>query len=165
MNHHSSEEMNFLVSLRQAWFNPIFRVPFFFIMPLMGFNPFLTFIVGDASTLWAVVQHTKTIGKLGPLEWFMVTPSAHRVHHGVNEGYLNKNFGNLFIIWDRMFGTYAEERETVIYGLTNNVKTSNAFKITAFSWIGFVNDFKRSSSFSEKFLSFFGSPEWQPKSS
>ena len=165
MNHHSSEEMNFLVSLRQAWFNPIFRVPFFFIMPLIGFNPLLTFVVGAASTLWAVIQHTKTIGKLGPLEWFMVTPSAHRVHHGVNDGYLNKNFGNLFIIWDRMFGTYAEEHETVIYGLTNNVKTSNAIKITAFSWIGFVNDFKRSSSFSEKFLSFFGSPEWQPKSS
>ena len=95
----------------------------------------------------------------------MVTPSAHRVHHGVNEVYLNKILGIFFIIWDRMFGTYAEERETVIYGLTNNVKTSNAFKITAFSWIGFANDFKRSSSFSEKFLSFFGSPEWQPKSS
>ena len=76
-------------------------------MPLIGFNPFLTFIVGAVSTLWAVVQHTKTIGKLGPLEWVMVTPSAHRVHHGVNEGYLNKNFGNLIIIWDRMFGTYA----------------------------------------------------------
>ena len=85
MNHHSSEEMNFLVSLRQAWFNPLFRVPFFFILPLIGFNPFLTFIVGAASTLWAVIQHTQTIGKLGPLEWVMVTPSAHRVHHGVNE--------------------------------------------------------------------------------
>ena len=165
MNHHSSEEMNFLVSLRQAWFNPIFRVPFFFIMPLIGFNPLLTFVVGAASTLWAVIQHTKTIGKLGPLEWFMVTPSAHRVHHGVNDGYLNKNFGNVFIVWDRIFGTYTEERESVIYGLTNNVKTFNAFKITAFSWIEFANDFKRSSSFSEKFLSFFGSPEWQPKSS
>ena len=118
MNHHSSEEMNFLVSLRQAWFNPLFRVPFFFILPLIGFNPFLTFIVGAASTLWAVIQHTQTIGKLGPLEWFMVTPSAHRVHHGVNKEYLNKNFGNLFIIWDRIFGTYTEEKEAVIYGLS-----------------------------------------------
>ena len=164
MNHHSSEEMNFLVSLRQAWFNPLFRVPFFFILPLIGFNPFLTFIVGAASTLWAVIQHTQTIGKLGPLEWVMVTPSAHRVHHGVNEEYLNKNFGNLFIIWDRIFGTYAEEKEAVIFGLTNNVKTNNPLRITVFSWIQFINDFKQSKNLRSKFMSFFGSPEWSPNS-
>ena len=164
MNHHSSEEMNFLVSLRQAWFNPLFRLPFFFILPLIGFDPLLTFVVGAASTLWAVIQHTQTIGKLGPLEWFMVTPSAHRVHHGVNVEYLNKNFGNLFIVWDRIFGTYAEEKEEVIFGLTNNVKTFNPFRITAFSWIQFVNDFKESNNLSDKFMSFFGSPEWSPKS-
>ena len=165
MNHHSSEEMNFLVSLRQAWFNPLFRVPFFFILPLIGFNPFLTFIVGAASTLWAVIQHTQTIGKLGPLEWVMVTPSAHRVHHGVNEEYLNKNFGNLFIIWDRIFGTYAEEKEAVIFGLTNNVKTFNPLRITVFSWVQFINDFKQAKSLRGKFMSFFGSPEWSPESS
>ena len=164
MNHHSSEEMNFLVSLRQAWFNPLFRVPFFFILPLIGFNPFLTFIVGAASTLWAVIQHTQTIGKLGPLEWVMVTPSAHRVHHGVNEEYLNKNFGNLFIIWDRIFGTYAEEKEAVIFGLTNNVKTFNPLRITVFSWVQFINDFKQSKNLRGKFMSFFGSPEWSPES-
>ena len=164
MNHHSSEEMNFLVSLRQAWFNPLFRLPFFFILPLIGFDPLLTFVVGAAATLWAVIQHTQTIGKLGPLEWFMVTPSAHRVHHGVNVEYLNKNFGNLFIVWDRIFGTYAEEKEEVIFGLTNNVKTFNPFRITAFSWIQFVNDFKASNNLSDKFMSFFGSPEWSPKS-
>ena len=165
MNHHSSEEMNFLVSLRQAWFNPLFRVPFFFILPLIGFNPFLTFIVGAASTLWAVIQHTQTIGKLGPLEWVMVTPSAHRVHHGVNEEYLNKNFGNLFIIWDRIFGTYAEEKEAVIFGLTNNVKTFNPLRITVFSWVQFIDDFKQSKNLRGKFMSFFGSPEWSPESS
>ena len=165
MNHHSSEEMNFLVSLRQAWFNPLFRLPFFFILPLIGFDPLLTFVVGAASTLWAVIQHTQTIGKLGLLEWFMVTPSAHRVHHGVNIEYLNKNFGNLFIVWDRIFGTYAEEKEEVIFGLTNNVKTFNPFRITAFSWIQFVNDFKASNNLSDKFMSFFGSPEWSPRSS
>ena len=164
MNHHSSEEMNFLVSLRQAWFNPLFRLPFFFILPLIGFDPLLTFVVGAASTLWAVIQHTQTIGKLGPLEWFMVTPSAHRVHHGVNVEYLNKNFGNLFIVWDRIFGTYAEEKEEVIFGLTNNVKTFNPFRITAFSWVQFVNDFKASNNLSDKFMSFFGSPEWSPRS-
>ena len=162
MNHHSSEEMNFLVSLRQAWFNPIFRVPFFFIMPLIGFDPTITLVVGAGSTLWAVVEHTQCIGKLGLLEWVLVTPSAHRVHHGTNPEYLDKNYGNLLIIWDRMFGTYAEEREPVIYGLINNVKTFNPLKITFFSWVAFIKDFKQSETATDKIKSFWGTPEWSP---
>ena len=163
MNHHSSEEMNFLVALRQAWFNPIFRVPFFFILPLIGFNPLLTLIVGAASTLWAVIQHTKMIGKLGPLEWIFVTPSAHRVHHGVNDEYMDKNFGNLFIIWDRMFGTHQPEEESVIYGLKRNVKTSNPFKITLFTWREICKDFTKSKDGKDKIKSIFGSPDWEPR--
>ena len=163
MNHHSSEEMNFLVALRQAWFNPIFRVPFFFILPLIGFNPLLTVIVGAASTLWAVIQHTKMIGKLGPLEWIFVTPSAHRVHHGVNDEYMDKNFGNLFIIWDRMFGTHQLEEESVIYGLKRNVKTSNPFKITLFIWREICKDFTISKDGKDKIKSIFGSPDWEPR--
>ena len=163
MNHHSSEEMNFLVALRQAWFNPIFRVPFFFILPLIGFNPLLTVIVGAASTLWAVIQHTKMIGKLGPLEWIFVTPSAHRVHHGVNDEYMDKNFGNLFIIWDRMFGTHQLEEESVIYGLKRNVKTSNPFKITLFTWREIYKDFTISKDGKDKIKSIFGSPDWEPR--
>ena len=163
MNHHSSEEMNFLVALRQAWFNPIFRVPFFFILPLIGFNPLLTLIVGAASTLWAVIQHTKMIGKLGPLEWIFVTPSAHRVHHGVNDEYMDKNFGNLFIIWDRMFGTHQLEEESVIYGLKRNVKTSNPFEITLFAWREIYKDFTISKDGKDKIKSIFGSPDWEPR--
>ena len=163
MNHHSSEEMNFLVALRQAWFNPIFRVPFFFVLPLIGFNPLLTLIVGAVSTLWAVIQHTKMIGKLGPLEWIFVTPSAHRVHHGVNDEYMDKNFGNLFIVWDRMFGTYQPEEESVIYGLKRNVRTSNPLKITLFTWREIFKDFANSIDGKDKIKSIFGSPDWEPR--
>jgi len=163
MNHHSSEEMNFLVSLRQAWFNPIFRVPFFFILPLIGFNPLLTLVVGAVSTLWAVIQHTKMIGKLGPLEWVFVTPSSHRVHHGVNEEYMDKNFGNLLIIWDRIFGTYQPEEMTVVFGLKRNVETSNPFKITVFTWREIFMDFSNSTNIRDKMKSIFGVPEWKPK--
>ena len=163
MNHHSSEEMNFLVALRQAWFNPFFRVSFFFVLPLIGFNPLLTLIVGAASTLWAVIQHTKMIGKLGPLEWIFVTPSAHRVHHGVNDEYMDKNFGNLFIVWDRMFGTYQPEEESVIYGLKRNVKTSNPLKITLFTWREIFKDFANSIDGKDKIKSIFGSPDWEPR--
>ncbi len=163
MNHHSSEEMNFLVALRQAWFNPIFRVPFFFILPLIGFNPLLTLIVGAASTLWAVIQHTKMIGKLGPLEFIFVTPSAHRVHHGVNDEYMDKNFGNILIIWDKIFGTYQAEEEQVVFGLKRNVKTSNPFIITVFTWKEILEDFGNSRNIKDKIKSIFGAPEWKPK--
>ena len=163
MNHHSSEEMNFLVSLRQAWFNPLFRVPFFLILPLLGFNPFLTLAVGAASTIWAVIQHTKMIGKLGPLEKIFVTPSSHRVHHGINENYMDKNFGNLFIIWDRIFGTYQAEEERVIFGLKRNIKSSNPFKITTFTWHEIFTDFSNSIHIKDKLKSIFGAPEWKPQ--
>ena len=163
MNHHSSEEMNFLVALRQAWFNPIIRVPFFFILPLIGFNPLLTLIVGAASTLWAVIQHTKMIGKLGPLEFIFVTPSAHRVHHGVNDEYMDKNFGNILIIWDKIFGTYQAEEEQVVFGLKRNVKTSNPFIITVFTWKEILEDFGNSRDIKDKIKSIFGAPEWKPK--
>ena len=118
MNHHSSEEMNFSVSLRQAWFGPLTKIPFFMFMPLLGFDPIITAAAGIILTLWGVLGHTQWINKLGPLEYIFVTPSAHRVHHGSNEEYLDKNYGNFLIIWDRLFGTYLYlERESVKYGV------------------------------------------------
>jgi sterol desaturase/sphingolipid hydroxylase (fatty acid hydroxylase superfamily) len=161
MNHHSSEEMNFTVSLRQAWFGSLTKVPFFISLPLIGFDPLITAVAGVASTLWGVVEHTQWITKLGPLEYIFVTPSSHRVHHGSNEKYLDKNYGNLLIIWDRIFGTFEEEKEKVIYGIRRNVKTFNPIKITFFEWISFVNDLKYAKSFKEKILFFLGMLEWE----
>ena len=162
MNHHSSEEMNFTVSLRQAWFGPITKVPFFVLMPLIGFDPIITAIAGVASTLWGVIGHTQWIRRLGPFEYIFVTPSSHRVHHGSNESYIDKNYGNLLIIWDRLFGTFAEEIEQVKFGIKDNVKTFNPIKITFMFWQQMISDFKQSTSIKAKFLSFFGKPEWKP---
>ena len=162
MNHHSSEEMNYIVSLRQAWFGPITKIPFFMFMPLVGFDPLITLVAGVASTLWGVLGHTQWINKLGPLEYVLVTPSSHRVHHGSNECYLDKNYGNLLIVWDRMFGTFAEEKEKVKYGIRENVKTFNPFKITFRVWFQIANDFSKSKTFKNKLLSIFGKPEWKP---
>ena len=162
MNHHSSEEMNYVVSLRQAWFSPITKIPFFILMPLLGFDPLITLVAGVASTLWGVLGHTQWIEKLGPLEYIFVTPSSHRVHHGSNECYLDKNYGNFLIIWDRMFGTFAEEKEKVKYGIRENVKTFNPFKITFRVWFQIVSDFSKSKTLKNKLLSIFGKPEWKP---
>ena len=162
MNHHSSEEMNYVVSLRQAWFSPITKIPFFIFMPLLGFDPLITLVAGVSSTLWGVLGHTQWIEKLGPLEYIFVTPSSHRVHHGSNECYLDKNYGNFLIIWDRIFGTFAEEKEKVKYGIRENVKTFNPFKITFRVWFQIVSDFSKSKTLKKKLLSIFGKPEWKP---
>ncbi len=163
MNHHSSEEMNFVVSLRQAWFAPFAKVIFFMPLPLIGFDPLITVVVGIISTFWGVVGHTQWINKLGPLEYIFVTPSHHRVHHGSNDQYIDKNFGNLLIIWDKFFGTFEPEDEKVIYGIKENVKTFNPFKITFMLWIKMYEESKSAVGFKEKFLSFFGTLEWKPK--
>ena len=117
LSHHSSEEMNFAVSFRQAWFGPISKIPFFMVLPLIGFDPTIIAVAGVMSTLWGIVGHTQIVGKLGFVEWVFNTPSHHRVHHGSNKQYIDKNYGNLLIIWDRMFGTFEPEEEPVKFGL------------------------------------------------
>ena len=162
MNHHSSEEMNFSVSLRQAWFGPLTKIPFFMFMPLLGFDPIITSAAGIILTLWGVLGHTQWINRLGPLEYIFVTPSAHRVHHGSNEEYLDKNYGNFLIIWDRLCGTFADEKSKVVYGIVDNVKTFNPLKITFQFWITMYQDYKNAKSLKDKILCFVGRPEWKP---
>jgi len=158
MNHHSSEEMNFLVSFRQAWFGPISKIPFFIILPLVGLDPTIIAIAGVISTLWGIVGHTQVINKLGPLEWIFNTPSHHRVHHGSNEEYIDKNYGNLLIIWDRIFGTFEPERAPVKYGLVNNVDTFNPVKITFMEWSKIFEDLYKAKNFRHASRLFFGPP-------
>ena len=158
MSHHSSEKMNFAVSFRQAWLGPVSKIPFFMTLPLMGLDPTIIAIAGVVSTLWGIVGHTQIINKLGPIEWIFNTPSHHRVHHGSNEQYIDKNYGNLFIIWDRFFGTFEPEKEKVKYGLVNNVDTFNPIKITIMGWTSILRDMKNSQTFRQALYLFFGPP-------
>tara|TARA_B100001142_G_scaffold7056_1_gene7099 strand:+ start:1469 stop:2293 length:825 start_codon:yes stop_codon:yes gene_type:complete len=159
MSHHSSEEMNFFVSFRQAWLGPISKIPFFMLLPLIGLDPTMIAVAGVISTLWGVIGHTQVINKLGPLEWVFNTPSHHRVHHGSNLQYIDKNYGNLLIIWDRFFGTFEPENEPVKYGMVKNVNTFNPFKITLMGWQEIVLDMKNSKSSREAMTHFFGPPK------
>lgn len=163
MSHHSSEEMNFAVSFRQAWFGPISKIPFFISLPLIGLDPTIIAVAGVMSTLWGIIGHTQIVGKLGPLEWVFNTPSHHRVHHGSNKQYIDKNYGNLLIIWDRMFGTFEPEREQVQYGLVNNVNTYNPVKITFMAWSSIWQDMKQSNSMNQILRAFFGPPSTHVK--
>ena len=163
MSHHSSEEMNFAVSFRQAWFGPISKVPFFMVMPIIGFDPTIIAVAGVISTLWGIVGHTQIVGKLGALEYVFNTPSHHRVHHGSNPQYIDKNYGNLLIIWDRMFGTFEQEEEAVKFGLVNNVNTFNPTKITFMAWSSMIDDIKNKNNFREMLSVFVGPPSTHVK--
>ena len=155
--------MNFGVSLRQAWLGPVSKIPFFAILPLIGFDPTVIAVAGVISTLWGVVGHTQMVGKLGPLEWILNTPSHHRVHHGSNPEYIDKNYGNLLIIWDRLFGTFEPEKAKVTYGLVNNVNTFNPIKITLMDWQAMLREIKEKEKVSEKIKIFFGAPQTKVK--
>ena len=127
-------------------------------LPLIGLDPTIIAIAGVVSTLWGIIGHTQIINKLGPLEWVFNTPSHHRVHHGSNEQYIDKNYGNLFIVWDRIFGTFEPEKETVKYGLVNNVNTFNPIKITFMGWSSMFEDIKKSQTLKQALFLFFGPP-------
>ena len=159
MSHHSSEEMNFAVSFRQAWLGPISKIPFFIFLPIVGIDPTIIAIAGVISTLWGIVGHTQIIKNLGPFEYIFNTPSHHRVHHGSNKQYIDKNYGNLLIVWDRMFGTFEPEKESVKYGLVKNVKTFNPIKITFMEWSNIFKDIKNSNNIKESLYLFFGPPK------
>ena len=164
ISHHSSEEMNFAVSMRQAWLGPISKIPFFVVLPLLGLDPTIIAVAGVISTLWGVVGHTQIVGKLGPLEWILNTPSHHRVHHGANAEYIDKNYGNLLIIWDRMFGTFEPEKAKVKYGLVNNVNTFNPIKITFMGWQSMMLDIRKAKNYKEVFSIMFGPPNTKNRS-
>ena len=128
------------------------------VLPIIGFDPTLVAVAGVISTLWGIVGHTQIINRLGPLEWFMNTPSHHRVHHGSNSQYIDKNYGNLLIIWDKMFGTFEREDEKVKFGLVKNVNTFNPSRITFMGWTRIIEDIRDAKNLYEALYFIFGPP-------
>jgi len=120
--HHQSDFFNLSVGLRTSFFIPLFNIFFYLILPILGFNPDMIILIIFIQGIYQLLIHTELIGKLGILEYILVTPSAHRVHHGSNAQYIDKNYGKCFIIWDILFHTFETEQETVKYGLTNRTE-------------------------------------------
>jgi|CXWL01.1.fsa_nt_gi sterol desaturase/sphingolipid hydroxylase (fatty acid hydroxylase superfamily) len=123
--HHQSEEFNLSVALRQGAFQPLFSFPFYLPLALAGFPPILFLACSSFDTLYQFWIHTRTIDKLGPLEWVLNTPSHHRVHHGCDDAYIDKNYAGTLIVWDRLFGTFEPERAAPTYGVTKPLRTWN----------------------------------------
>ncbi len=127
--HHSAEEMNFMVALRASVTQRLCSFLFFWPLALIGFTPFDIYMMAGLHLFIAFLHHTEFIGKLGWFEKYFTTPSHHRVHHGVNFKYLDKNFGEFLIIWDKMFGTFEEETDKVVYGIYDHPQSWNPVRI------------------------------------
>lgn len=141
--HHSSQKYNLSTALRQTWSGGFYTFIFWIILPFLGFHPGMILLQMSVSLIYQFWIHTETINKLP--KWFEAifnTPSHHRVHHGSNPIYLDRNHAGIFIIWDRLFGTFQAELDTekVKYGLTANINTHNPIKIAFHEWISMLKD-------------------------
>ncbi len=163
--HHQSEEYNLTVALRQGWVQGIFSTSFYLPLALIGFDPFSFLTINSFQTLYQFWIHTKTINKLpAPIEYIFNTPSHHRVHHGVNSKYIDRNHGGTLIIFDRLFGTFQEEEETVVYGVTQQPNSWNPLWLNIEYWVWMVSELKAASKWSDKFNILFNTPGWTPQS-
>lgn len=160
--HHQSEEFNLAVALRQGTFQNWFSWLFYLPLGLIGFPPPMFLTMSAFDTLYQFWIHTRAIDKLGPLEWVMNTPSHHRVHHGRNPKYLDKNYAGIFIIWDRMFGTFEPEVEPVVYGVTEPLESWNPIWANFQYWAKLKDLTKKFPRFIDRVKLFFMPPEWRP---
>lgn len=160
--HHSSRHYNLSTALRQEWTGPL-KTPILFPVLLLGVTPTMMGIAFSINLIYQFWIHTEAVGRL-PRVFEMVfnTPSHHRVHHGTNRGYLDRNYGGILIVWDRLLGTFAGETEAVVYGLTKNIGTHHPLRIFSHEWIAIGRDLRQARSWRERAGYLFAGPGWAP---
>ena len=162
VNHHSSRHFNLSTALRQSWTTPITGPIFWVPLALIGFHPVMIITQEAVSLIYQFWLHTEFVRRLGPLEWVFNTPSHHRVHHGRNVQYLDRNYGGILIVWDRLFGTFAPECAPVDYGLTKNLDTYDPVRVGFHEWIDMTRDVARATSWRDRLSHVFRPPGWSP---
>lgn len=160
--HHQSEDFNLTVALRQSSTAFIWSFPFYLPLAVLGFDPIQFLTVGAFNLLYQFWIHTEHIGKIGWLEYIINTPSHHRVHHGRDPKYIDKNYAGVFIVWDRMFGTFKEEEERPTYGITKSLNSWNPLYANFAHYIDLYNYVKQSKSWSDTKNMLFKQPGWLP---
>lgn len=160
--HHSSEYFNLGTALRQKW-NPWSEAIFWLPLPLLGFEPWTIYVAFGFNLVYQFFSHTERIDRLwAPLEYVLNTPSHHRVHHGSDAIYLDRNYGGILIVWDRMFGTFQPEMHTPTYGLTTPVDSDDLLHLQYHEYGNILRDVRRARSWRERFGYVFAPPGWQP---
>ncbi|WMX14202.1 MULTISPECIES: sterol desaturase family protein [unclassified Aureispira] len=160
--HHSSEDYNLTVSMRLSIIESLFEWIFLIPMILIGFTPFQAIVSLILVAQFQTWIHTERIRKLGWLDEIFNTPSVHRVHHGSNTQYLDKNYGGVLIVWDKLFGTFQREDEKVVYGLTKNIHSNNPIVINFVEFKHIWNDVKKCHSWKDRLKIIFGGLTWRP---
>jgi len=160
--HHQSEDYNFSVALRQGSFQIIWTFFFYLPIAILGFDTLNFVLMSGLVTVYQFWIHTETIDKLGPLEYIFNTPSHHRVHHGRNPKYIDKNHAGVFIIWDKMFGTFQKEEEKPTYGITKQTASWNPVWVNLQHYAEMAKGIKHMRGFGNKWHYLFNKPGWQP---
>jgi len=162
--HHQSEYYNLSVALRQGAFQKVFTAAVYAPLALLGFHPYWFLLLMAYNTLYQFWIHTQYIDKMGWLEYIINTPSHHRVHHGRNPEYIDKNHAGSLIIWDKLFGTFEPERAPVVYGITAPVNSWNPVYAQVAHLNTITQDLKAAQGWREVVRVLFGRPGWHPKS-
>ncbi|MDW3176010.1 MAG: sterol desaturase family protein [Acidimicrobiia bacterium] len=150
MIHHSSREFSFTTAVRMPWMEALYKPVLYLWAPLMGFHPAAAAVYGGLVLMIGQVQHTELWGRMPRMERFFVTPSVHRVHHGSNEQYLDKNYGSMLTIWDHLFGTFEPEVERVRYGLTGDKSVTNVREALVGGYGTLLDDVRAASTMSDR---------------
>lgn len=161
--HHQSEEYNLTVALRQSWFQGWFSWVFYLPLAFVGFDPIMFLTVSAFNTLYQFWIHTRLIKNMGFLEHIFNTPAHHRVHHGSNPKYIDKNHAGTLIIWDKLFGTFQKEEEEVYYGITSPLKSWNPVWANVHYWHELIQTAKKSDNVTDKIRVFIKPPGWFPE--
>jgi sterol desaturase/sphingolipid hydroxylase (fatty acid hydroxylase superfamily) len=163
VNHHSSQHYNLSTALRQSWTTP-FTGPWFWLpLAFVGFAPWMVLLQQAISLLYQYWIHTEAIDRLPrPIEYVFNTPSHHRVHHGANPEYLDRNHGGILIVWDRLFGTFEPERAPVRFGLTTNLRSHHPVHVAFHEWRSLVNDARKADSLGHAVGFLLRPPGWHP---
>lgn len=157
--HHSSNQYNLSVAVRQSWFSGIAQWIFYLPIAFLGFPLWAFLTMHSFNLIYQFWIHTKLVGKIGFFEKILNTPSHHRVHHGVNNHYLDKNYAGIFIVWDKLFGTFTEESETPRYGTITPLKSYNPLWINWHGWSEMLRAMKTKRTFFGKLRCVFGAPD------
>ena len=161
--HHQSEEYNLSVALRQGAMQKVFTAGFYLPLALLGFSPTWFLVLAAYNTLYQFWIHTEAIRNLGPLEYVFNTPSHHRVHHGRNPKYIDRNHAGTLIIWDRLFGTFQKEEEKVVYGITTPTQCWDPVSAHIRPFTSLFADFNLVNEWPDKIRLLFMKPGWLPK--
>ena len=160
--HHQSEDYNLAVALRQEWLTHLTHVPFYVPLALVGFPWQVLATNISISLLYQFWIHTEVIRRMGPYEWVFNAPMHHRVHHAINPQYLDKNYGGILIVWDRLFGTYQEEDQPCVYGTTTPIASWNTFWANWIVWQNMLDAAKQTAAWPDKLRVWWKSPAWSP---